>query len=79
MPSTHYKTSHTNRHTTFVTLQRNRNTYSPGTEALKHRHLGNHFFLFIKKKEKEVRERKEREKEMDSFCRELETIKQKFN
>lgn len=63
MPSTHYKTSHTNRHTTFVTLQRNRNTYSPGTEALKHRHLSNHFFLFIKKKErKSGKEKKEKKK-----------------
>lgn len=77
MPSTHYKTRHTNRHTTFMTLQRKRDTYSPGTKVLTYRHLSNHFFLFIKKKER--KSGKEREKEMDSFCRELESIKQKFN
>lgn len=68
MPSTHYKTSHTNRHTTFVTLQRNRNTYSPGTEALKHRHLGNHFFLFIKKKERKSGKEKKEEKKWTVFA-----------
>lgn len=68
MPSTHYKTSHTNRHTTFVTLQRNRNTYSPGTEALKHRHLSNHFFLFIKKKERKSGKEKKEEKKWTVFA-----------
>lgn len=63
MPSTHYKIRHTNKHTTFVTLQRNRDTYFPGTEALKYRHLSNHFFLFIKKKErKSGKEKKEKKK-----------------